>query len=74
VVVVTAAALTGGEGVGAGATTGSGGDAITVSGVAELTPFCVATLAVRVFADPPRPSTNQIPTPLRTTATIAPSA
>ena len=74
VVVVTGAALTGGVGVGAGSITGSGGVVITVSGVAEVTPLCVATLAVRTFVGLPRPSTNQIPTPLRTTATTTPIA
>jgi hypothetical protein len=74
VVVLTAAALTGGVGVGAGATTGSGGAEITVSGVAEVTPFGVATLVARTSGVPPRPSTNQMPTPLRTTVTTTPSA
>jgi hypothetical protein len=42
--------------------------------VAEVTSFGVATVVVRTFGVPPRPSTNQMPTPLKTAATTTPSA
>ena len=74
VVVLTAAALAGGVGGGAGAITDSGGVAITVSGVIEVTPFGVAVIVARVSGAPPRPRTNQIPAPLSTAATTAPTA
>ena len=72
--VVTTTALTGG--VGAGTITGSVGVGITVSVVADSAPFGVATLVARASCFPlcPCPSTNQIPTALRTTATTTPSA